>query len=187
MVVLLRKCLCLFTWALLVLSPYVVQARSSMPEMAPELLPPSEFSQIGEDLVRAVIAQDHEKLANFLYDVVGEVPLTEIDSGTIDFIYHGENLRHYYSKKAHPIADFIRMGKLHQKTYVMGGSVELGGSVVIVFIPERYLKDSMKKGFYRENLFIKYFMCEFRKFPVGWKMQNFCYEATDFQNYPESD
>jgi hypothetical protein len=145
----------------------------------PEILPPSEFTAIGDDLVRAIDEQDEEKFVSFLSDFLGQ-PTAKLNDDERDYLYRGDLLRKSWDKRARPLADFIRMGKLHQKTFVTGE-----GSVLLVFIPEKFLSESAQDGFYLRNFLIKYFMCEFFLKPDGWKMMNPCYGGVDSLRFPE--
>lgn len=164
----------LFAVYAIVLLPNVGAARTYR---SSEILSPSEFDVLGEQFVRAVESRDEQKILGFIWDTYFDKPWDSLEDGDRDYLYDGNFLRMYSHNRRRPLIDIIHMGRLHYRAFVTST-----GSVLLYFIPERYLAESKKGGFFKNNFLRKYFVCEFFKVRDTWKMQNVCFAGTDVLN-----
>jgi hypothetical protein len=110
-------------------------------------------------------------------DLLGPERLTKESR---EHVYDGESIR-----RSHPrlrsVMDIIALGEIE-----ILGSGQVEGSVILSFVPRRYLRDAERLEFFTDEWMRKYFACWFKKVDGRWQLAfNICFGETDGPYPPE--
>lgn len=103
-------------------------------------------------------------------DLLGPEPLTEDARG---LVYDGESVRRF-NPRARSIVEIIALGEIE-----ILGAPQADGSVILSFVPGRYLPDAERPEFFTNEWMRKYFACRFKKVDGRWQLwMNVCFAST---------
>lgn len=127
----------------------------------------------GQEILAVLKTGEPERLEHYLAtrtDLLGPERLTKESR---EHVYDGESIR-----RSHPrlksIVDIIALGEIE-----ILGSWPVEGSVILSFVPRRYLRDAERPEFFTDEWMRKYFACWFKKVDGRWQLAwNICFGET---------
>lgn len=103
-------------------------------------------------------------------DLLGPERLTK---GSREHVYEGGSIRRF-NPRARSIAEIIALGDIE-----IPGAPQPDGSVILSFVPGRYVQEARRSAFYTDEWMRKHLACWFRKADGRWQLAwNICFAET---------
>lgn len=148
----------IFLLALVVVTLIACQAKGPWRSVDPEAI------AAGQELLAVLETGEPEQLEHYLAtrtDLLGPVRLGEAARG---HVYDGASIRRF-NPRVRSIVEIIAEGDIE-----ILGAAQPDGSVILAFIPRRYLQEALRFEFYTDEWMRKFFACSFKKKDGRWQL-----------------
>lgn len=157
-----------FALALVVVTLFACQAKGPWRSVDPEAI------AAGRELLAVLETGEPDRLESYLASRTDLLGPERLGEEARVHVYDGDSIRRFHPR-LRSVVEIIALGDIE-----ILGAPQPDGSIILAFVPGRYLPEAQRFGFYTDEWMRKFFACSFKKLDGRWQLAwEICFAESD--------